>query len=107
MIDPIVPGLLVLHGNRLELLQDAVFAWIGRQPLAPLEQEIFLVQSNGIAEWLKMSLARHEGICAAVTMQLPARFVWRAYAQVLGRERVPSTSALDKAPLTWRLQLRW
>ena len=44
----IAPGLLVLHGNRAELLGDAVFAWLRRQPLAPLEQEVFLVQSNGV-----------------------------------------------------------
>ena len=28
---PITPGLLVLHGNRLELLQEAVFAWLERR----------------------------------------------------------------------------
>ena len=43
----IPPGLLVLHGNRAELLGEAVLAWLRRQPLQPLEQEVFLVQSNG------------------------------------------------------------
>ena len=57
MSDDVQPGLLVLHGNRTELLGEAVFDWLARQPLRPLEQEIFLVQSDGVAEWLKMALA--------------------------------------------------
>ncbi|WP_418318173.1 exodeoxyribonuclease V subunit gamma [Piscinibacter sakaiensis] len=97
------PGLLVLHGNRAELLGDAVFEWIGANPLGPLEEEIFLVQSNGVAEWLKMNLAGQAGICAATRVELPARFLWRAYRQVLGRDAVPAQSPLDKLPLTWRL----
>ena len=66
MTSEIRPGLLVLHGNRLELLTEAVFDWLGRAPLAPLEPEHFLVQSNGAAEWLKMSLARRTGLCAEI-----------------------------------------
>ena len=98
-----MPGLLVLHGNRAELLGEAVFEWLRRQPLRPLEEEIFLVQSNGMAEWLKMALASQAGILAATRVELPGRFLWRAYRQVLGRAAVPAESVLDKLPLTWRL----
>ena len=97
------PGLLVLHGNRLELLTEAVFDWLSRAPLAPLEPEHFLVQSNGAAEWLKMSLAGRSGLCAATRVELPARFLWRVYRQMLGRGAVPTRSALAKDSLTWRL----
>ncbi len=96
-------GLLVLHGNRLELLAEAVFAWLAANPLAPLEPETLLVQSNGMAEWLKMELATAHGVCAAATVELPARFVWRAYRAVLGRGAVASGLPMDKLPLTWRL----
>ena len=96
-------GLLILHGNRLEDLAETVLAWVAAHPLAPLEEEIFLVQSNGVAEWLKMAIAAAQGICAATRVELPARFIWRAYRAVLGRAAVPAVSALDKLPLTWRL----
>jgi exodeoxyribonuclease V gamma subunit len=96
-------GLLVLHGNRLELLADAVFTWLASSPLAPLEQETVLVPSNGMAEWFKMALAGAQGVCASTAVELPARFVWRAYRAVLGRGGVPATAPLDKLPLTWRL----
>ncbi len=103
MTDALQPGLLVLHGNRSELLAEAVFEWLRRSPLAPLEEEVFLVQSNGMAEWLKMALAEHSGVCAATRVELPGRFLWRAYRQVLGADAVPAQSPLDKLPLTWRV----
>ncbi|MCR2829702.1 exodeoxyribonuclease V subunit gamma [Acidithiobacillus ferrooxidans] len=99
----IEPGFIVLHGDRLEWLSDAVLEWLREHPLRPLEEEIFLVQSNGIAEWLQWTLAAHEGICAAVRVALPGRFLWESYARVLGTGIVSARSPLDKAPLTWRL----
>lgn len=100
---PITPGLLILHGNRLEDLRRLVSDWTVQHPLAPLEEAVFLVQSNGIAEWLKIALAEDAGICAATRVELPARFLWRVYRQMLGRTAAPAASPFDKAPLTWRL----
>lgn len=99
----IKPGLIILHSNQLEQLSSAVFEWIGRNPLSPLEKEIFLVQSNGVAEWLKIALAEHFDICAASRIELPGRFLWTIYRTMLGREQIPQTASLDKVPLTWRL----
>ncbi|KQX99895.1 exodeoxyribonuclease V subunit gamma [Rhodanobacter sp. Root480] len=99
---------MVLHGNRLEDLRDLLAAWLGRAPLRPLENELMLVQSNGIAQWLKLALARAPdagglGISAAIDVQLPGRFLWTAYRAVLGRDAVPATSPFDKTRLAWRL----
>ncbi|MEC5160576.1 MULTISPECIES: exodeoxyribonuclease V subunit gamma [unclassified Janthinobacterium] len=103
MLSPVTPGLLILHGNQLEQLRAAVFQWLRNNPLAPLESDIFLVQSNGVAEWLKIALAEEMGVCAATRIALPARLLWEGYRGMLGRERVPSRSPFDKGPLTWRL----
>ena len=101
----LAPGLMVVHGNQLESLRELAVAWMRRHPLAPLENEIILVQSNGIAQWLKQSLAerRSGGIAAAMQVDLPARFLWQTYRGVLGSDTIPKLSPLDKAPLTWRL----
>lgn len=100
---PLPPGFIALHGNRIEVLLDTVAAWLTAHPLGPLESEIILVQSNGMAEWVKMALARNAGVCAASAVQLPGRFLWQTYRQVLGRDQVPSRSPLDKTALAWRL----
>ena len=99
----IQPGLIALHSNRTETLAEAVFAWLRQHPLSPLEEDIVLVQSNGVAEWFKMALASNDDVCAAVRVELPSRFLWRTYRQVLGRSNVPAQSPVDKTPLTWRL----
>lgn len=102
-VSPITPGLIILHGNQLEQLRSAVFGWLRNNPLGALEQATFLVQSNGIAEWLKIAVAEEMGVCAATRIDLPGRFLWSMYRTMLGRDQVPSHSALDKSPLTWRL----
>ena len=104
-------GFMVVHGNRLDELRSLVVSWMRRYPLAPLENEVALVQSNGIAQWLKLALAEDPedddtggcGIAAAIDVQLPGSFMWQLYRMVLGRDEIPVKSLLDKAPLTWRL----
>ncbi len=100
------PGLLALHGNRLEHLAEVTFDWLARHPLGPLDEEVVLVQSNGMAEWVKMQQAERLGISAATRVELPARFLWRAYRAVLGRQAVPPASPLDRQPLVWRCMQR-
>src|SRR6478736_4556820 len=98
---------MVVHGNHPESLRDLMVAWMDRHPLAPLENEVVLVQSNGVAQWLKLSLAADRsqggiGIAAALQTQLPSQFTWEAYRAVLGKE-LPAVSPFDKAQLVWRL----
>ena len=97
------PGFVAFHSNRAENLAEVVTSWLQRSPLPPLVEEVILVQSNGMAEWLKMELARRGGVCAATRVELPSRFLWRTYRQVLGAHAVPSDSPLDKLPMSWRL----
>jgi len=99
---------MVLQGDQPEQLGALLAAWLRRHPIGPLEPEVLLVQSNGIAQWLRQTLAADPaqgglGVAAALEVQLPARFLWQAYRAVLGADAVPERSPLDKAPLTWRL----
>jgi exodeoxyribonuclease V gamma subunit len=98
-------GLSIIHSNHLEDLRQVAVRWICSHPLKPLENELFLVQSNGMAQWLRLAMASDEGcgISAAVDFQLPSRFLWSAYRAVLGEGETPYESAYDKARLTWRL----
>jgi exodeoxyribonuclease V gamma subunit len=106
---------MVIQGNRMEDLQQIAIEWSRTQPLAPLEREVYLVQSNGIAQWMKMALAADPGtdgaggmgIATALDVMLPARFQWLAYRQVIeqkeGKGAVPTASPFDKPMLRWRL----
>jgi len=108
---PIQPGFMVLHGNRLEDLRQVTLDWMEATPLHPMERTTFLVQSNGIAQWLKTRIAEGRedgrGVCMAADVMLPARFQWIAYRRVVeaaeGMGSVPTTSPFDKTRLRWRL----
>lgn len=100
------PGFLVIHANQAEMLRDLVVQWLQRYPLGVFETETLLVQSNGIAQWLKLALASHHqglGIAAGVSLQMPGRFVWQLYRTLLPHANIPEQSPLDKTPLQWRL----
>lgn len=106
--DSLKPGFMIIHGNRLDDLRELAVHWMRRYPLAPLENEVVLVHSNGIAQWLKLALAEDPanggcGIAAALDVQLPARFLWQVYRSVLGAQTTPESSPLDKQALSWRL----
>jgi len=103
-------GLAVIHSNRMEMLRDVLVTWLTQNPLPPLEQETVLVQSNGMAQWLKLALAKPAtaatpgcGIAAGLQTRLPQSFLWQAYRAVLGSDLIPETSPFEKQRLQWRL----
>lgn len=88
---PLTPGFMVIHGNQPELLRQLLVDWLKAYPLAPLENEVMLVQSNGIAQWLKQALAEDEssdgggfGIATAIELTLPSRFIWISLSRGIG-----------------------
>ena len=98
----LTPGFIVAHSHRLEELTDLVVRLTRSYPLDPLATETVLVQSNGIAQWLKINLAQQVGIAAMLQVTLPARLQWQLYRAVLGDD-LPTTSPFDKNRLVWRL----
>ena len=99
-------GLMVIQGNRLESLKDVLVEWVKRYPLEPLETDKFLVQSNGIAQWLQQALAQDEhdggvGIATSIDVSLPGRFIWEAYRAAFWE--LDTQSPFDMKPMTWRL----
>jgi exodeoxyribonuclease V gamma subunit len=100
------PGFVVIHSNQLETLRELLVQWLSRHPVPVLGVEEVLVQSNGIAQWLKMALAEtangHPGIAAGLKVELPNQFVWQLYRAVLG-DSIPTSLPYDKINLSWRL----
>ncbi|WON76015.1 exodeoxyribonuclease V subunit gamma [Serratia sp. UGAL515B_01] len=92
----------VYHSNQLDLLKTLTSALIAREPLAdPFQQEVVLVQSPGMAQWLQMQLADQFGIAANILFPLPATFIWEMFTRVL--PGIPKESAFSKDAMTWKL----
>jgi len=89
-------------GNRLEDLSTILARILSLSvPNNPFSQEQILVQSPGMAQWLKMQLAQQQGIAAGYEFPLPSTFVWRCFQQALGD--IPGQSEFNKPYLVWRL----
>lgn len=70
--------MFVLHqSNRVENLFRQLVC-LTDTPLADiLTPEIVVVQSQGMARWLSLELARAQGVCANIDCPFPAAFIWR------------------------------
>lgn len=110
--NPIPPGLAIVQSNLPERLRELLLGHLRAHPLAPLEDEVVLVQSRGIGRWLQLGMAADPGadglegglgISASVQFELPAVFQWRAYRTVLGADAVPEVAPFDAERLRWRL----
>ena len=90
------------HSNQLDLLKELLVNHIRQAPLAhPFEQEQILVQSPGMAQWLKLELAKAFGIAANIDFPLPASFIWDMFTRVLAD--VPCISPYNKGSMSWQL----
>ena len=92
----------VYHSNSLLVLKELLVELIKRDPIAdPFISEQILVQSPGMAQWLKLELAQASGIAASVDFPLPASFLWKSFASVL--DDVPERSSFTKEAMAWKL----
>ncbi|WP_136680917.1 exodeoxyribonuclease V subunit gamma [Neptunomonas sp. XY-337] len=94
--------LRIYYANSLETLRDVLVEMVHREPLSdPFASEQILVQSPGMAQWLKLELAERMGIAANIEFPLPASFLWQVFVDVL--DEVPERSVYNKAAMTWVL----
>lgn len=93
---------LRLHtSNRLENLVRRLAESVRRPLRSPFEPEIILVQSQGMARWLKLQLARHHGICSNCRFPFPRAFSYEVFKTVLGS--LPEEEAYEPEVLAWRI----
>lgn len=94
--------LRIYHSNALDTLRDVLVEMIRQDPQSdPFVAEQILVQSPGMAQWLKLELAERMGIAANIEFPLPASFLWKVFVAAL--DNVPERSAYNKASMTWVL----
>lgn len=92
----------IYHSNQLSLLKSLMVHFMQTRPLSsPFEQEVILVQSPGMSQWLQIQLAESLGIAANIHYPLPATFIWEMFTRVLSG--IPKESAFSKDAMTWKL----
>ena len=89
------------HSNDLEVLKGILLNLMQESPVGPFEQEAILVQSQGMAHWLKLQLADGLGVAAQVDFPLPSSFVWQVFNHL--QPELPQRSHFDKHIVAWKL----
>ncbi len=93
---------IVHSSNRTERLLDQLLQVLESQPLRqPLRAEQVLIQSPGMATWLKLRIAERLGVAANIEFPLPAVFFWNLFCRAM--PQLPERSPFDREVLTWRL----
>ena len=97
-------GLRLFTGNRLETLSIILADTLKASPLPPLQQDLFVVQSNGMERWVSMEIAKHLGVSANNRFLYPNTFI----QDMMGRVVMTDEDRSDFSPevLTWRIMRR-
>ncbi|MEM6795991.1 MAG: exodeoxyribonuclease V subunit gamma, partial [Acidobacteriota bacterium] len=101
----------VVTSNRLDRLVEHLAEQLVRSPLPPLEQEVVIVQSQGMQRWLTLELARHHGVAACLTTPFPRPFCRHLLRQLRAETRLPpneeiprqDSSDFGRERMLWRL----
>lgn len=92
----------IIQSNRMETLSQQFIHLLASAPLdSVFAKEVVLVQSPGMAQWLKLQVTQTTGFCAQMEFPLPSSFIWQLYQQIL--PDVPAESAFNKTNMAWKL----
>ncbi|GAA0857251.1 exodeoxyribonuclease V subunit gamma [Aliiglaciecola litoralis] len=97
----------VIQSNKMEVLQGQlihklVHSSVGQDAFEQvLTPDTIIVQSPGMAQWLKIDIANILGIAANLEFPLPSSYIWQLYQQYF--DDLPDTSAFTKSNMAWKL----
>lgn len=100
--------LLSIHtSNRLETLVEHLASSLASAPLPPLDREMIVVQSQGMARWILLELSRRWGLSASLEMPFPTTFCERLANRILDPPKGPADAVTPQPRnpelLTWQL----
>ncbi|NBV86984.1 MAG: hypothetical protein EBS01_12155, partial [Verrucomicrobia bacterium] len=95
-------GLFLSRSNRLESLAAELAALLEASPLPPLHTEQIVVQSRGMATWLRQRLAAANKVCFDMAFPFPKAHTQSLFKTALGTS-VPASSPFDLERLPWRI----
>lgn len=92
--------LTLVTSHRPGLLAARLAHDLGRAPLSPFAEEVVVVQSRGMARWVRQELARRHGCAASLALPFPAAFAHRLAGAL---DALPLDPRFERDALTWRV----
>lgn len=105
MAEPIITnwGLRAFYGAGLEPLREHLVDRIRARPMPPRDNEIVVVQSQGMRQWLEMRIADAFSVAGSLSMPFPGR-LGQEVAAWLGIP-APERDAFSRDALMWRIDV--
>ncbi|MEI4270017.1 MAG: exodeoxyribonuclease V subunit gamma [Candidatus Dasytiphilus stammeri] len=92
----------IYHSNHLELLTQLVaYHWKNHPLNDPLISETILVQSNDVAQWVQISLAKQLGLSGNIRFYFPEEFIWTMVRNVL--PDISENTLVNKDTMIWKI----
>jgi exodeoxyribonuclease V gamma subunit len=94
-------GLNIFTSNKLEILAEQLARLIKTPGPSALDPEIIVIQSTGMARWMSLALAKHNGICANIRFPFPNTFL-----EEIARQAMPEFGepvSLDPDQMSFKL----
>ncbi len=94
----------LVQSNKMESLAAYLIGWLGESKSSLdniFSPDVVLVQSPGMAQWLKIEIAQALGISANIDFPLPSSYIWQLYKGHVND--LPEQSAFTKDNMTWKL----
>ena len=87
--------------NDPDILVDHCADNLQSSPLAPFEEDSFLVQSRGMASWVKLRLSQKLGIFSHSSFYFPEQTIWKILQGFLGFEN--RQNSYSKEGMAWKV----
>ena len=94
-------GLKIFTSNKLEILAEQLARLIKTPGPSALSAETIVIQSTGMARWVSLALAKHNGICANIRFPFPNTFLEEIARQAMPELEEPATLGPDQ--MTFKL----
>ncbi|WP_166423684.1 exodeoxyribonuclease V subunit gamma [Paraglaciecola sp. 20A4] len=94
----------LVQSNKMESLAAYLIGWLGESKSTMtnvFSPDVVLVQSPGMAQWLKIEIGQALGIAANIDFPLPSSYIWQLYKGYVND--LPEQSAFTKDNMTWKL----
>ncbi|WP_424409802.1 exodeoxyribonuclease V subunit gamma [Pasteurella sp. PK-2025] len=91
----------IYYSNDLDVQKEILLTLMSNRLADPFQSEVVLVQSPGMAQWLKWQIAQKNGVASNIKFPMPASFIWQQYLDNL--PDVDAQSQFNKTAMTWRL----
>lgn len=99
--------LTIVSSDRPSALAQHMARALAADPLSPFENDVVVVQSQGMARWLRHELARAHGCAANLDLPFPSAFCHALAERIDANGQATSTNAIDdrvdRDALTWRI----